>query len=94
MDGRNGIIDEVEEFQLDEDSVRIFKGRDLLLQDDREVTLYSFRTDSTRSAGLVFGLLKRSQYDTAAYDTTVYSDRMAVLRHPLAAGAAWRIRPE
>lgn len=94
VDGRSGLIVAVEEFQLDEDSVRIFQGRDMLLQDDREVTLYRFRRDSSSPAGMVFGLLKRSEYDTAAYDTAVYADRMAVLRHPLATGAAWRIRPE
>lgn len=94
VDGRNGIIDEVEEFQLDADSVRVYTGRDLLLVDDREVTLYNLRTDTLPDPGMVFGLLKRAGYDTAAYDTSVYSDRMAVLRHPLANGAAWRIRPE
>ncbi len=94
VDGRKGIIDEVEEVQFGWDSVYLYTARDLLLQDDQEVTLYRLRSDTLPDPGMVFGLLKRSKYDTAVYDTAIYSDRMAVLRHPLATGAAWRIRPE
>jgi hypothetical protein len=71
-------------FELYLDTTRTHPERSLIVKEGNQVNVYTFGTEYN---GFLFGLLKRS-----AYDTTVFGDRMAELEYPLFLNKKWSIR--
>lgn len=85
FNGNTGRIVEESFWELHPDTTYIWQARELLVQEDSNLSLYYFK-GGPYSPFLV-GLFK-----SAAVDTTVFSDRMIVARYPLKSNQAWPIR--
>ncbi|GEM_PF-6152844 len=72
--------------ELMPDSSHVYVERNYLVAQGDSLNLYR---DKEGNSGFLFGLTKRS-----AYDTTRFSDRTTEWIFPLVAGATWRTRPE
>jgi hypothetical protein len=87
FEGRTAYIVESGVYDFDGGQTRLLQGRQLLVDRDGEVSVYTFR--SGEATGFLFGLLKAAEEDTATF-----SDHLIALKHPLATGARWWVRPE
>lgn len=82
--GNDGKIVSSTGFELYQDTTFDFPERNLIVKEGGRVNIYTFGKDYN---GFLFGLLKRS-----AYDTAVFGDRMTVLEYPLFLDKKWSIR--
>lgn len=83
--GAPGKIFTVKATDLWPESVSVFSERDMLVAEGDSLNLYAFNGGYS---GYLFNLVK-----TAAYDTSVFSDKTTEMIFPFAAGVKWLLRP-